>query len=170
MIKTAGIRRITLIFFYWLTANNVASAIVITVENLSYAGKTFSFYTYSDPVSLEQQLFLTIHLDENGEYSGNVEILKPTYLFCDFGIYRGMLFIEPEADIKLKEAELKLLKAQVHPHFLFNTLNSLYALTLERSPDAPDMVLRLSDMLDYVLHRGENRSVALVRSLESRDG
>ncbi|MCB0843640.1 MAG: histidine kinase, partial [Bacteroidetes bacterium] len=42
------------------------------------------------------------------------------------------------------EAELKFLKSQIHPHFLFNTLNNLYALSLKKSDDAPEVVLRLS--------------------------
>lgn len=50
------------------------------------------------------------------------------------------------------EAELKFLKAQVHPHFLFNTLNNLYALTLKQSKEAPEVVLKLSDLLDYMLY------------------
>lgn len=66
-----------------------------------------------------------------------------------------------ETELKLREAELLLLRTQIQPHFLFNTLNSLYALTLERSDRAPDVVLRLSDMLDYVLHRGSSPRVNL---------
>ncbi len=50
------------------------------------------------------------------------------------------------------QAELKFLKAQVHPHFLFNTLNNLYALTLKKSKDAPEVVLKLSDLLNYMLY------------------
>ncbi|WP_448698068.1 sensor histidine kinase [Mucilaginibacter sp. AW1-3] len=50
------------------------------------------------------------------------------------------------------QAELKALKAQVHPHFLFNTLNNLYALTLNNSPKAPGVVIGLSDMLRYMLY------------------
>ena len=52
---------------------------------------------------------------------------------------------------KLK-AELNFLKAQVHPHFLFNTLNNLYALTLKNSKEAPEVVLKLSDLLNYMLY------------------
>jgi len=66
-----------------------------------------------------------------------------------------------ETELKLKEAELKLLKAQIHPHFLFNTLNNLYGLTLEKSDEAPQLVLRLSDILDYILYRCNEKSVLL---------
>jgi hypothetical protein len=48
-------------------------------------------------------------------------------------------------------AELQLLKAQIHPHFLFNTLNSLYALTLKQSSQAPAVVERLTGLLQAVL-------------------
>jgi sensor histidine kinase YesM len=64
-------------------------------------------------------------------------------------------------ELKLKEAELKILKAQVHPHFLFNTLNNLYGLTLEKSDEAPKLVLRLSEILDYILYRCEEKRVLL---------
>lgn len=71
-----------------------------------------------------------------------------------------------EAELKLKEAELERLKAQIQPHFLFNMLNTLYALTLEQSEAAPDMVLRLSAMLDYVLYRGAAPRVVLDAEIE----
>ena len=45
------------------------------------------------------------------------------------------------------EAELSALRAQVHPHFLFNTLNNLYALTLKKSDQASEVVLKLSALL-----------------------
>jgi len=53
------------------------------------------------------------------------------------------------------ETELKFLKAQLHPHFLFNTLNNLYYLTTEKSEKAPQAILQLSEMLDYVLQSGK---------------
>ncbi|HPF50074.1 MAG TPA: histidine kinase [Draconibacterium sp.] len=69
--------------------------------------------------------------------------------------------------LKLKEAELKLLKAQVHPHFLFNTLNNLYGLTLEKSNDAPKLVLQLSEILDYILYRCDAPKVSLTEDLNN---
>lgn len=59
------------------------------------------------------------------------------------------------------EAELRFLKAQLHPHFLFNTLNNLYSLTLEKSEKASDVVLKLSELLDYVLYKCNSEFVPL---------
>lgn len=64
------------------------------------------------------------------------------------------------------EAELKFLKAQIHPHFLFNTLNSLYALTLKKSDQASEVVLKLSYLLDYMLYEGNAHQVSLKKELE----
>jgi sensor histidine kinase YesM len=70
-------------------------------------------------------------------------------------------------ELKLKEAELKLLKAQIHPHFLFNTLNNLYGLTIEKSDEAPRLVLQLSEILDYILYRCNDKNVALSEELNN---
>jgi sensor histidine kinase YesM len=50
------------------------------------------------------------------------------------------------------QTELNFLKSQIQPHFFFNTLNNLYALTLEKSDIASSVVLKLSDMMQYVLY------------------
>ncbi len=63
-------------------------------------------------------------------------------------------------------AELKFLKAQIHPHFLFNTLNNLYALTLKKSSKAPEVVLKLSDLLDYMLYECNVHSVSLEKEIK----
>lgn len=64
------------------------------------------------------------------------------------------------------ETELKVLKAQIHPHFLFNTLNSLYALTLKKSDTAPEMVLKLSSLMDYMLYEANAARVPLQKELD----
>ncbi len=57
--------------------------------------------------------------------------------------------------------ELKYLKAQLNPHFLFNTLNNLYSYVITKSPKAPEMVLQLSEILDYILYKSQRTSVPL---------
>jgi sensor histidine kinase YesM len=73
------------------------------------------------------------------------------------------------AEEKMK-AELSFLKAQVHPHFLFNTLNNLYALTLIKSDKTPDIVLKLSDLLDYMIYKSNDEFVPLTKELEIVEG
>jgi hypothetical protein len=63
------------------------------------------------------------------------------------------------------KAELELLKAQLHPHFLFNTLNNLYALVIEQSDRAPQMLMRLSAILSYVLYECRDAEVSLEREI-----
>jgi len=62
-------------------------------------------------------------------------------------------------------AELQLLKAQVHPHFLFNTLNNIYSFSLNQSPQAGILVKKLSGMLDYMIHECEEKFVPLEKEL-----
>ena len=53
------------------------------------------------------------------------------------------------------ETEVKYLRAQIQPHFFFNTLNNLYALTIEKSDKAPDVVIKLSKLMQYVLYESK---------------
>ena len=71
-----------------------------------------------------------------------------------------------EAELQLREAELARFKAQMQPHFLFNTLNNLYGLALEGAPQTPAVVLRLADLLDYVLYRCDGPLVPLRGEVE----
>lgn len=71
-----------------------------------------------------------------------------------------------ETELKLKEAELNLLKSQVHPHFLFNTLNNIYGLALDRSQQTAQVVMQLSGLLDYMLYQGNQKYVPLQKELE----
>ena len=63
-------------------------------------------------------------------------------------------------------AELQLLKAQVHPHFLFNTLNNIYSFSLENSPKTPGLILKLSSLLSYMLYDCRAEEVLLEKEIE----
>ena len=64
------------------------------------------------------------------------------------------------------EAELTALKAQLNPHFLFNSLNNIYSLALDKSDLAPDYVLKLSELMRYILHDSQAPLVPLRKELE----
>ena len=66
-----------------------------------------------------------------------------------------------DTQLKLKEQELNYLKTQIHPHFLFNTLNTMYGFALKKADQTPDMILKLSNLLDYLLYQAEKPFVLL---------
>lgn len=70
-----------------------------------------------------------------------------------------------EVTVKNQEAELRVLKGQINPHFLFNTLNTIYASALEKDDKTPDMILKLSDSFRYILTEGQKNSVPLKKEL-----
>ncbi len=63
-------------------------------------------------------------------------------------------------------AELQLLKAQIHPHFLFNTLNNIYSFTLTKSPQAAELVQKLSDMLNYMITECDSIMVPVEKEIQ----
>jgi LytS/YehU family sensor histidine kinase len=65
-----------------------------------------------------------------------------------------------------KEIELKYLKEQVNPHFLFNSLNSIYSLSRQLSPETPDLVMQLSELMRYQLESSKKDMVLLKEELE----
>jgi hypothetical protein len=79
-------------------------------------------------------------------------------------------YIKEQRNLQLQkenmESRLQLLKAQVHPHFLFNTLNNIYSYTQDTSAVASQLVLGLSDMLRYILYEGDQAFVPLSKELK----
>ncbi|HEY0656246.1 MAG TPA: sensor histidine kinase [Chryseosolibacter sp.] len=66
---------------------------------------------------------------------------------------------------KLK-AELQLLRGQLHPHFVFNTLNSIYSLSLKNSPQTPGAILKLADLMRYMFTDCSAHSISLTKEVE----
>lgn len=66
-----------------------------------------------------------------------------------------------EAEFKHLQTELALLKSQINPHFFFNTLNNLYALSLDKSDRVPGVIMKLSELMRYVLDSSQKKTVPL---------
>lgn len=66
-----------------------------------------------------------------------------------------------ETQLQIKNQELHFLKKQIHPHFLFNTLNTIYGFALKQSKDTPEIILKLSNLLDYILYQVNKPKVSL---------
>jgi sensor histidine kinase YesM len=89
--------------------------------------------------------------------------------FITLKLIKEWHFKQEEKQILSREnaqAELQLLKAQVHPHFLFNTLNSIYSFILAQSSQAADLVSKLLDMMRYMVTSGEAVQVPLEKELK----
>lgn len=70
-----------------------------------------------------------------------------------------------DLETRTMQTELNFLKSQINPHFLFNTLNSLYALTLKKSDEAPEVVIKLSEMMRYMLYECNEPEVPLSKEV-----
>ncbi len=70
-----------------------------------------------------------------------------------------------EKEKQKAEVELKALKAQINPHFFFNTLNSIYSMALDKDDRLPNTVLQLSDLMRYFLYKSQNNFIPLEKEL-----
>ena len=127
-------------------------------------------------------LFGFIFLDKSGNQTvipltkGLPYIVFGTYLIILFAIVIGLMVFNYldqkknedlktkflQTQLQLKEQELKFLKMQIHPHFLFNSLNTIYGFALQKAEEAPEMILKLSNLLDYILYQVEKPKVSLM--------
>lgn len=67
------------------------------------------------------------------------------------------------------EAELKTLKGQLNPHFLFNSLNNIYSLALTKSDKVPDLILRLSDLMRHIIYESRENYITLEKEIDFVD-
>ena len=94
------------------------------------------------------------------------------YLLISFFLYNLIQRIKQQkkmGEIQLEnlKTEINYLRAQINPHFLFNTLNNLYGLALEKSDKTPEIIMRLSKMMDYMLYESEDATVYLRKDIEN---
>lgn len=97
--------------------------------------------------------------------SKSIKFLTPTAVLVMFQFYKNQQQLLQLKEQK-KTAELEALKHQLNPHFLFNTLNNLYSLALEKSDKTPEVIERLSEILDYILFQCKDDYVALSKEVE----
>lgn len=109
------------------------------------------FYFVSDYTRAEIALFIGLFLILTTS-------LKFSKSWMELQRTRLMLEATKRANI---ETELMALRAQVNPHFLFNSLHSIYALALEASEQTPEMILKLANVLRFMLYEADKKSIKL---------
>lgn len=110
--------------------------------------------------------FLRISLKQSFEWKMFYNIFGIMILVLTFGSAIKISKDSFERKNQDREAELKLLKAQLNPHFLFNTLNNLYGLSVIKSDNLPNLMLKLSDLLRYSLYETKMEFVSLEKEIQ----
>lgn len=94
-------------------------------------------------------------------------IILTYYLFVSLSNLSEKKAKEAKLESLVKETELKMLRSQINPHFLFNSLNSISSLTITDPEKARDMVVKLSEFMRYALSRKDEQPVTLQNELEN---
>lgn len=95
------------LLIFLLFAQLAKSSVTIQCENAEYKGMRLEFFMNTDPVTNEKVFSFALDFDENGKSSATFNAEIPTFTFCDFGIYRGMLLVEPNQFIQLNLPPLR---------------------------------------------------------------
>ena len=124
--------------------------------------------------ALMQKGWLPLRVAEEAQFTAVNFVYKGFFMLTILGLTAGIKLSKDHFGQKQKAesvekerlaTELALLKSQMQPHFFFNTLNNLYALTLKKSDLAPEVVLKLADLMSYVLYETDQERTALAKEL-----
>lgn len=139
----------------------------ILLVTISLARIRFNF-TYFKDTSI-----LKIQIKENWAYIFSV---FSTLMVMVLSFFYGLLINRSKREKEYKEvisrqqeAQLQFLKAQMNPHFLFNTLNNIYSLTIGKAPKASEMLLLLSDLLRYAVYESKKDKVNIESEVKQID-
>jgi sensor histidine kinase YesM len=130
---------------------------------LNYLFRAFIF------IPLQQHIFLQVKVIDPwqpGSFLVMTTMLGITSMIVLFKYWVKKQQEWMQAEKEKVTAELQLLKAQVHPHFLFNTLNNIYSFSLRKSPKTPELIMKLSSLLSYILYDCRGEHVPLEKELE----
>lgn len=111
-----------------------------------------------------------------GFWSVKAAFLNLIYIYPVVGLGVAVYFVKSWYDNQLNQerlmrekaqAEMKLLKDQLHPHFLFNTLNNIYSLAQIKHDNVPDLMLRLSKLLSFMLYDCSVSYISLSKEIQA---
>jgi len=161
----ALIYNLTIAFSYSLILFHVVLFIKNIVGNTQYSPDFKSqriYLIYAGFISLS--FFLSTTVDNSNAYGTEFQLtllswLMLLHLFIHWATSQWKLIRQLQNE--RAHAQLQHLKSQVNPHFLFNTLNNLYGLALEKSDQTPALILKLSAMLRYTIYQGKNEQVLI---------
>lgn len=142
-------------------------ASIVTMLILLFIRRLFYYYYTYPQFYPEGNLQPFIYMPKLIVDMVNMYLIVGLYSFIYF--FRSYYEQQKLTDTLQKEkirSELELLKMQVHPHFIFNTLNNIYSFSLQQKPKTPDLIHRLSSFLDYNLYKAKDNMVPLSKEVE----
>ena len=140
----------------------------LAVLLLAWAGGSYSFLKLIFPKSFQYQDFLDNSIPWrliSGTFYYLLLVLV-YYLVIYYYNLQEKIKAEGRLNEMVRESELNLLKSQINPHFLFNSLNSISSLTITNPEKARDMTIKLSDFLRYSVSMGNTRFSTLEKEIE----
>ncbi len=145
---------------YSILAIYVAYVIHTAIRCFYLVPKYPEVYSYRPPLDFIERI-------TNGfAFLGNItSLVFPAIILIVIDYYRKQKEIISLQEQK-RATELNLLKHQLNPHFLFNTLNNLYTLALKKSDKTPEVIEKLSEILDYILYRCEAKYVPVSNEIK----
>ena len=139
-------------------------AFYLVLHMYFYEPKYYQYYSDIEKYYAEQTYWERLS-NPSVLLSKSIKFLTPAAL-----LLMALFYKNQQKYLKLNEqkrtAELTALKHQLNPHFLFNTLNNLYALALKKSDQTTEVIEKLSDMLDYMLYRTNDTFVSVQKEIE----
>ena len=170
--------------FYFLYAKAIIPWLAFTKRYVWLNLITITFYITL--VAFIWFIYSFVHLDKNP--LERIQSLQPYFTFSSATVIRESIWIfvnlilatsiaflkknfEEEDIIAALEKEnvnfkLKYLRSQLNPHFLFNTLNSIYSLSLQKSEKTPEVVIKLADLMRYMIYDCDEEKISLNKEIE----
>lgn len=137
-------------YIFWLLITLSVASMIILLLFYFIQGQPFS-----------KQLFST-HFFTSLVYVAVTSLIK---FLTDWIELQDIALRYNKVEKEKLEAELKTLKAQINPHFLFNSLNNIYSLSLNNSDKAPQLILKLSDLMRHVLYDSREDYIPLKKEI-----
>ncbi|WP_196893386.1 sensor histidine kinase [Aureivirga marina] len=143
---------------YWIIVFVLCIGVAVVFEKYLTVPRQWDYFKYA----------------KNSPYSPKLAItLVVNFLLIFIGISNKIFDEWSKREKREKEVEkqqivdkLEYLKHQINPHFLFNSLNSIYSLSVKKSDNAPEAIITLSDLMRYMLYQTDSEFVPLEKELD----
>lgn len=152
--------------FIWLMFYFIFASVLFSI--LYRIASNFIYYRFFDPANYSESEYLQFQLLTSDMIWTNV----PFLMFASAKLIRDYLLeMNKKNDIENKnmEAELSLLATQLHPHFLFNTLNNLYSLSLAGSPKTAVILQKINGLMKYMLYECGQPEISIKKEINLID-